>query len=369
VDTADATHHVDTGFIVFNDRNYPRFERLLGELGVASRPSSMSFAVSDESGDFEYSSTSVNGLFAKRAHLVTPSFLRMVAEVRRFQVAARRLLVDGGAGPSLGHWVEQLGFSRPFIDRLIVPQASAVWSAEPRQMWAFPARFLVEFFDNHGMLGMRDRPRWRVVAGGSARYVEALIRPWRHQLRLNAPVDEITRADDHVTVRARGGARQRFDHVVIATHSDQALRTLADASDREHEILGAIPYQRNDAVLHTDASLLPRRRRAWASWNYHLLDEPADRTTVTYHMNRLQSLDADREFCVTLNRSEAIDPESVIRTIDYSHPVYTAAGAAAQGRHGEISGHARTHFAGAYWGWGFHEDGVASGERVAERLS
>ena len=369
VDTERATHHVDTGFIVFNDRNYPSFERLLGELGVVSQPSSMSFAVTDATGDFEYSSTSANGLFANRAHLVSPSFLRMVAEVRRFQRAARELLLDGGDGPSLGHWVERLRFSHHFVERLIVPQASAVWSADPRQMWTFPARFLAEFFDNHGMLDLRDRPRWRTVRGGSARYVEALIRPWRRRLRLGTPVEAIERGDGHVTVRPRGGEPERFDEVVIATHSDQALAMLADATDREHEVLGAIPYQPNEAVLHTDASLLPRRRRAWASWNYHLLDEPPGRTTVTYHMNRLQSLDADREFCVTLNRSEAIDPDKVIRRIEYAHPVYTAAGAAAQRRHHEISGRNRTHYCGAYWGWGFHEDGVVSGLRVAERLA
>jgi predicted NAD/FAD-binding protein len=368
VDTGDATHHVDTGFIVFNDRNYPSFERLLGRIGVPSQPSEMSFAVSDERGDFEYSSTSVNGLFANRRHLITPAFLRMVAEIRRFQRAARSLLADDGAGPSLGHWVEQLRFSRDFVERLIVPQASAVWSADPRQMWTFPARFLAEFFDNHGMLGLRDRPRWRTVAGGSARYVEALVRPWQHRLRLGTPVDAVERHDDHVTVRPRGGDPERFDEVVLATHSDQALRMLADATDREHRILGAIPYQPNEAVLHTDATLLPARRRAWASWNYHLLDEPPGRTTVTYHMNRLQSLDADSEFCVTLNRTEAIDPEKVIRKIHYSHPVYTAAGADAQRRHEEISGRGRTHYCGAYWGWGFHEDGVVSGLRVAERL-
>ena len=368
VDADDATHHVDTGFIVFNDRNYPNFERLLGEIGVASQPSEMSFAVSDERGDFEYSSTSVNGLFANRRHLVTPAFLRMVAEVKRFQLAARRLLSDGGEGPSLGHWVEQLGFSREFVDRLIVPQASAVWSADPRQMWTFPARFLAEFFRNHGMLGLRDRPQWRTVKGGSARYVEALVASWKPRLRLDTPVAAVERHDDHVTVRPRGGEPECFDEVVLATHSDQALRMLADATDREHEVLGAIPYQPNEAVLHTDRSLLPVRRRAWASWNYHLLDEPPGRTTVTYHMNRLQRLDADREFCVTLNRSEAIDPEKVIRTIRYAHPVYTAAGAAAQERHDEISGRNRTHFCGAYWGWGFHEDGVNSGMRVAERL-
>ncbi len=369
VDTADGTHHVDTGFIVFNDRNYPSFERLLAELDVPSQPSSMSFAVTDERGDFEYSSVSANGLFAKRSHLLTPRFLRMVAEVKRFQRAARRLLIGESGDPSLGHWVEGLGFSRDFVDRLIVPQASAVWSADPRQMWSFPARFLAEFFDNHGMLDLRDRPQWRTVKGGSARYVDAITGPWRHRLRLDTPVEAIERDDDGVTVRPRGGERERFDEVVIATHSDQALRMLADASDREHELLGAIAYQPNEAVLHTDARLLPRRRRAWASWNYHLLDEPGPMTTVTYHMNRLQNLDADSEFCVTLNRTKAIDPDKVIRRIQYAHPIYTASAARAQRRHNEISGVRHTHYCGAYWGWGFHEDGHVSGLRVAERLA
>jgi predicted NAD/FAD-binding protein len=369
VDTADETHHVDTGFIVFNDRNYPNFERLLRRIGVAWQPSDMSFAVSDERGDFEYSSTSVNGLFANRAHLAQPWFHRMLADVVRFQRAARSLLASRSPGPSLGDWVEELRFSRRFIDGLIVPQASAVWSADPRQMWTFPARFLAEFFQNHGMLGLRDRPEWRTVKGGSARYVEALVRPLGDRLRLNAPVDAIERHDDHVTVTPRGGEAERFDEVVIATHSDQALRMLADPSDREHELLGAIPYQPNQAVLHTDRGMLPRRRRAWASWNYHLLEDPPGKSTVTYHMNRLQSLRSDTQFCVTLNRTEAIDPRAVIRTIDYAHPVYTAAGEAAQKRHHEISGaHSRTHYCGAYWGWGFHEDGLKSGLRVAERF-
>jgi predicted NAD/FAD-binding protein len=236
-------------------------------------------------------------------------------------------------------------------------------------MWTFPARFLVEFFANHGMLGLRDRPQWRTVRGGSARYVEALTQSWRERLRLSTPVQAIERRDDHVLVKPRGGEAERFDEVVLATHSDQALRMLGDASDREHELLGAIPYQPNEAVLHSDPRLLPRRRRAWASWNYHLLAEPPGKTTVTYHMNRLQALTAEREFCVTLNRTQAIDPDKVIRKISYSHPVYTAAGATAQGRHAEISGaHTRTHYCGAYWGWGFHEDGVVSGLRVAERF-
>ncbi|MGZ4275227.1 MAG: NAD(P)/FAD-dependent oxidoreductase [Solirubrobacteraceae bacterium] len=368
VDTEHETHWVDTGFIVFNDRNYPGFERLLAHLGVPAQPSNMSFSVTDQAGDFEYASTSANGLFAKRAHLATPWFLRMLAEVRRFQREARALLHGGGDGPSLGDWLEEGAYSRAFIDRLIVPQASAVWSADPRQMWSFPARFLAQFFHNHGMLGLRDRPEWRTVAGGSHRYVQAITAPLGDRLRLATPVHAIHRHDDHVAVTPRGGEAERFDEVVIATHSDQALAMLADPTDREHELLGAIPYQANEAVLHTDARLLPRRRRAWASWNYHLLEEPKPVTTVTYHMNRLQSLRADREFCVTLNRTEQIEPEKIIRTISYAHPVYTREGQAAQARHHEISGRNRTHYAGAYWGWGFHEDGVVSALRVCEQL-
>ncbi len=369
VDTANETHDVDTGFIVFNDRNYPSFERLLDRLGVASQPSTMTFSVSDAAGDFEYNGGSPNGLYAKRAHLVTPWFHRMIADLHRFNRTARELLhIPHGESPSLGHWLEAHNFSRPFIERLIVPQASAVWSADPHQMWSFPARFLAEFFDNHGMLGFSGRPRWRTVRGGSARYVEALTAPWRDRLRLQAPVQRIERTERAVLVTARGAEPERFDEVVLATHSDQALALLGDATDREHEILGAIPYQANEAVLHTDVRLLPRRRRAWASWNYHLLERPSERTTVTYHMNRLQSLRAEQEFCVTLNRTGEIDPDKVIRTVQYAHPVYTAAGVRAQQRVAEISGQNRTHFAGAYWGWGFHEDGVRSALRVAQRF-
>jgi predicted NAD/FAD-binding protein len=277
-------------------------------------------------------------------------------------------LVAPGEGPSLGHWLEQLHFSRPFIDRLIVPQASAVWSADPSQMWAFPARFLAEFFDHHGMLGFVNRPQWRTIQGGSARYVDALTAPWRDRLRLATPVQSVSRASDHVMVKAGGAEPERFDEVVIATHSDQALRMLSDATDTERQLLTAIPYQPNEAVLHTDERLLPRRRRAWASWNYHLLAAPKPCTTVTYHMNRLQSLSAEREFCVTLNRTEAIDPAKIIKVIPYAHPVFTAEGVRAQQRVAEISGQNRTHFCGAYWGWGFHEDGVVSALRVGERF-
>jgi uncharacterized protein len=369
VDTPNETHHVDTGFIVFNDRNYPNFERLLAKLDVASQPSTMSFSVSDGRGDFEYSGASPNGLFAKRAHLLTPWFHRMVSDLARFNRAARELLVaDAGPGPSLGEWLERRRFSRQFVERVIVPQFSAVWSADPRQMWSFPARFLAEFFENHGMLGFRGRPRWRVVRGGSARYVQALTAPFAGRIRLRTPVRAVRRDRHGVLVWPHGAEAERFDQVVLATHSDQALAALEDASELERSVLAAIPYQLNEAVLHTDASVLPQRRRAWASWNYHWRADPGPRATVTYHMNRLQSLDAEREFCVTLNRTESIDPDSIICKLTYAHPVYTADALAAQKRFEEASGRDRVHFCGAYWGWGFHEDGVRSALRVAERF-
>lgn len=367
VETESGAYDIDTGFIVFNDRNYPGFERLLDELGVATQPSEMSFGVSDGK-DFEYNGSSPNGWFAVRRHALTPSFHRMIADLLRFNREAHELL-GSDDDPSLRQWLEQRSYSDAFIERLIVPQVGAVWSADPGQMWSFPARFLLEFFENHGMLGFTDRPRWRTVAGGSHKYVKALIAPWRDRVRLSTPVTRVVRYPDRVEVTARGAEPERFDAVVFATHSDDALALLSDASELEAELLGAIPYQHNEAVLHTDRALLPRRRRAWASWNYHLVAPDVDRATVTYHMNRLQSLDADRQFCVTLNRTAAIDPEQIIATFHYAHPVYTTAGVAAQARHDEISGHNRTHYCGAYWGWGFHEDGVRSALRVARELA
>jgi predicted NAD/FAD-binding protein len=368
VETEGGVHDVDTGFIVHNDRNYPCFRRLLERLRVATQPTEMSFSVSDAVGDFEYSGRSPNGLYAKRSHLLSPAFQRMVAELVRFNREAHALLGSDADGPSLRDYLQDGGYSRMFVERLIVPQAAAVWSADPGQMWSFPARFLVEFFDNHGMLGFRNRPQWLAIRGGSHRYVEAIARPLGERLRLSTPIRAIARHPDHVELAPAAGEPERFDHVVIATHSDQALRMLTDASERERELLGAFPYQCNDVVLHTDCGLLPRRRCAWASWNYHLLEREIGRPTVTYHMNRLQSLRADRDFCVTLNRSEAIRSEHVIARYRYDHPVYTAAGVAAQRRCTELDGVARTSYCGAYWGYGFHEDGVVSALRACERF-
>jgi uncharacterized protein len=366
VDTPHETHHVDTGFIVMNDRNYPNFTRLLHQLGVATQDTNMSFSVKGEDEDFEYAGTP-RGLFCQPSNLLSVHFQRMIADLLRFNRELRRLLGREETGESLQDFLVRRRFSEVFVRRLIVPQVSAVWSADPRQISSFPVRFLAEFFANHGMLGFRDRPRWSTVAGGSARYVQALTRPLHERIRLDSPVHSITRAENHVEIVAAGQQAERYDQVVIAAHSDQALAMLSDASEREHEVLGAIPYQRNEAVLHTDSTLLPRRRFARAAWNFHLLGEPKPLSTVTYYMNHLQRLRADRDFCVTLNRSEAIDPAKIIRTIDYSHPVFTPAGVVAQAQHGTLGGFAtRTHFCGAYWGWGFHEDGVVSALRACE---
>jgi predicted NAD/FAD-binding protein len=370
VETERGRWAVDTGFIVFNDRNYPNFERLLARLGIAGQPSDMSFSVADPAGRFEYASTSLRGLYATPTNRRDPRFHRMVLEVPRFQRACRRLL-NSAPDPtlSLTAFLAAEGFSDYFIRRLIIPQAAAVWSADPADLDRFPAHFLAEFFDNHGMLSLTHRPQWSTVRGGSRSYVRAICERLGTRVRLQTPVTAITRDADGVTLATAGGAEpERFDEVVLATHSDQALALLADPSPQERELLGALPYQPNEAVLHTDVSLLPRRRQAWASWNYHLLDPPAPRAAVTYHMNRLQSLAADREFCVTLNHTEAIDPALVIDRFSYAHPIYTPAGIAAQARAEEISGVNHTHYCGAYWGWGFHEDGVLSAVRVAERF-
>ena len=302
--------------------------------------------------------------YARRSSLVRPSFHRMVGDLLRFNREAPALIGLNGSGPTLLDFLDEGGYSTQFVERLIVPQAAAIWSADPRQLGSFPASLLAEFFDNHGMFGLRGRPRWRTVSGGSSRYVERLTAPLVDRLRLSTPVARVERFADHVEVTPSAGGPERFDEVILAVHSDQALAMLADPSTAEGELLRAIPYQANDVVLHTDSSLLPRRRRAWASWNFHLQDEPAERATVTYDMNRLQSLGADRQYCVTLNRNDAIAPERVISAREFAHPVFTPRGVAAQRRWAEISGTRRTHYCGAYWGYGFHEDGVVSARRV-----
>lgn len=366
VETAGGRWDVDTGFVVLNDRNYPNLDRLFDELRIATQPADMSFSVSDGAGRFEWASRPL-GLFANPAQALDPRFHRMLADLFRFHREARSLVGLDGDGPSLRAFLAERGYSEYFIERLIVPQVSSVWSADPAELWSFPASFLAAFLANHGLLQLVGRPRWRTVSGGSRRYVEALVGVFGGRLHLRAPVRRIERDPLGVDV-CFDDTVARFDEVVLAVHSDQALALLAAPSPAEREVLGAIPYQANETVLHTDERLLPRRRAARASWNYHLTEKPVGKTTITYDMNRLQSLRADRRFLVTLNRSEAIDPAQVIQRFQYAHPTYTRAGVAAQRRWTEISGRDHTHYCGAYWRWGFHEDGAWSGLRVAESL-
>jgi uncharacterized protein len=360
VEMEGQVYHVDTGFIVFTEAAYPNFVKLLGRLGVASQPSDMSFSVRCESTGLEYNGTSLNKLFAQRSNLLRPSFYRMLKDIARFYKESRELLADDAGDVTLGEYLNQNLYSRVFIEKHIIPMGAAIWSSSPEQMLAFPARHFVRFFDHHGFLKLKDRPQWRTVRGGSQSYVKSLVRPFADRIRLNHPVVAIRRTEDGVDLTTSDGERHRFDSVVLACHSDQALPMLTDVSPAEKEVLGAIEYQENETVLHTDESILPRRRRAWASWNYFLPSKDTGLSTVTYNMNMLQSLDAPRTFCVTLNNEGMIDPDRVIRRITYHHPRFTADTIAAQARHGEINGVNRIFFCGAYWGFGFHEDGVRS---------
>ncbi|MBM3279537.1 MAG: FAD-dependent oxidoreductase [Candidatus Handelsmanbacteria bacterium] len=356
---------VDTGFIVFNERNYPLFCRLLGELGVASQPTTMSFSVRCARTGLEYNGTSLNQLFAQRRNLFRPSFLRMVGGILRFYREAGELLEGGEDSLTLGEYLELNHYPRSFVEQHILPMGAAIWSGSSDDIRAFPARYFVRFFANHGFLQVKNRPAWRVVQGGSHTYVQALTRPFAGRIRLNTPVRRLDRRPDGVHLELPEGRIKRFDAVIIATHSDQALAMLADPSPAERQVLGAIGYQANDTVLHTDISLLPRTRRAWACWNYYLPPQARPCPTLTYNLNLLQGLDSHTTFCVSLNEAERIDPASRIEAMTYHHPRYTVGAVRAQGRRPEINGVKRTYYCGAYWGFGFHEDGVRSGAEVA----
>lgn len=360
-------YSVDTGFIVFNDRTYPNFIALLNELGVAWQPSDMSFSVHCEKTGFEYNGTSLNSLFAQRRNLFKPSFYKMISEIMRFNQASLELLADGPE-IKLGDYLANNGYSQRFIDYYIIPMGSAIWSTEARQMLEFPARFFVRFFHHHGMLTVNNRPEWRVIKGGSARYAEALTASFKDRIRLNTPVAQVRRLKRSVRITPMNGPEETFDWVIFACHSDQALRMLKDASKAEQEILSAIPYQENTVYLHTDASMLPKRKLAWAAWNYHVTAEPSDRVAVTYNMNILQGLKSKAPTLVTLNHTKHINPAYVIKRLTYHHPVYTTEGTKAQARHHEISGVNRTAYCGAYWRNGFHEDGVVSALTALEHF-
>lgn len=370
VELGTRRYAIDTGFIVFNDWTYPGFIALMDELGVSSKPTSMGFSVHDRDSGLEYSGSGLGGLFARRRNLVSPRFLAMVRDILRFNRESVRDLESGaiGASDTLGDYLEANGYSDGFRHDYLVPMASAIWSADWQTVGAFPVEFFLRFFRNHGLLSISKRPQWRVIEGGSREYLRPLCQRFEDRIHTGRPVVAVERDEDGASLRLQDGETLRFDQVVIATHSDQALALLGDASTAEREVLGALPYQANDVVLHTDTRLLPTRRRTWSSWNYRL-GVDSERAIVTYNMNILQGLSAPETFCVTLNHSSAINPNKILGRFRYEHPVFSLAGIAAQKRWAEINGPRGTWFCGAYWGNGFHEDGVASAQRVANAIA
>ena len=359
VDLDGDQQSVDTGFIVFNDNYYPNFRRLIDRLGVESQLTSMSLSVRCDSANLEYAGATVGSLFAQPRNLVRPAFWRMLRDVLRFQREGPAALPQLGDETTVAAFVADGKYSDEFVRYFLAPMGSALWSSPAGDFLRFPVRFIIEFFANHGMMQITGRPPWRVIKGGSARYVEALVARSRAAFRMSSPVQLVKRSANEALVRHSAGV-ESFDRVVFACHSDQALAILGGgATALEREILGHFPYQRNNAVLHTDTSVLPRRHKAWACWNYRLGADLHRSAAVTYNMNLLQSLRSRHTFCVSLNES-GIDPNKVIRRLTYHHPVFRPGRQAMQARHAELIGPNRTSFCGAYWGFGFHEDGVRS---------
>lgn len=364
---------VDTGFIVHNDRNYPNLVALFGELGVETFPTTMSFAVTDRDAaspthGLTYRASSPNTLFADRRNVTRPAMWRMLRDIPRFFRAANEFLQHPDDSTTLDDLLADGGYSREFVDLHMIPMGAAVWSADPETFGEFPAQSLLTFLSNHGLLGLRDRPQWRSIRGGSRTYVDALAARFAGSVRLASPVHRVRRTEEGVEVDTRHG-REQFDRVVLAVHSDQALRMLAEPSGAEREVLGAVRYQPSRATLHTDLDLLSPRRRAWAAWNYDRRGAGVRASTVTYDMTALQQLAGSRRYLVSLNSDEWIDRSRVIESFEYAHPVFDRAAVAAQSRFDEIDGGGGVHFCGAWWGHGFHEDGMVSGLRVCSRIA
>lgn len=356
----DRDYVIDTGFIVLNDRTYPNFNALLTELGVATQKSTMSFSVKCDITGLEYNGDNLNTLFAQRRNLLRPGFYRMIGDILRFNKQATELLAMPDMDINLGQYLLDNAYSQQFIEQYIIPMGAAIWSSSQQQIMEFPAQLFIRFFHNHGLLSINDRPTWHVIKNGSRSYVQALTREFRDNIRLNSPVRKVNRLGSHVEIHSPGMEAERFDYVFFACHSDQALAMLNQPTSLERQILGAFPYQDNEAVLHTDYKLLTKRKRAWAAWNYHRRDDPRQPVSVTYNMNILQGIDSPHTFCVTLNNTAAIDESKILRRMRYAHPLFTADSLRAQQRHGELNGNQRCFYAGAYWRYGFHEDGVIS---------
>lgn len=364
---------IDTGFIVFNDWTYPNFIALLNKLGVRSRPTTMSFSVSDAASGVEYAGTNLNTLFAQRKNLLSPSFLRMVRDIQRFNSESEQHLLHYPelADITLGEYLRRFAYSDSFRDWYLLPMGAAIWSSNQRSMEAFPLQLFVRFFRNHGLLNLRNRPQWRVIEGGSRSYLEPLTAAYRDNIHLSTPIKKVRR------VRTSQGAQvcltskrgpEYFDEVIFACHSDQALALLGDATAAEKAVLAAIPYSHNEVVLHTDTTMLPRNQRCWASWNVSLGRTPAELPALTYNMNILQGLQSEQTWCVTLNQTKLIKPECIVDVFHYDHPQFTLDGMRAQQRWHEINGVHHTWFCGAWWRNGFHEDGVWSAQLVVDAL-
>lgn len=366
----DAKFDVDTGFIVFNDRTYPNFIKLLEMLGVAYQPTDMGFSVSCAATGFEYAGTSLNGVFAQRKNIVNPGHWRMLSEILRFNKACTRLYHTGDIPEqkTLGDYLHEEGYSDRFSQFYVLPMVSAIWSSGLEMAAAMPLIFFVRFFHNHGLLTVTGQPQWYTIKGGSHQYLQPLTQHYKDNIHTGCPVVRVTRDSQGVRVTTEKFGQQLFDEVVFACHSDQALKLLADPSPAEYGVLSAIPYQPNEVVLHSDLNFLPKSTRAWASWNYLLREGSSDATALTYNMNILQRLSAPVTFCVSVNAGADIDPAKVYGRYSYSHPMFTLESIAAQARWGEISGVNHTHYCGAYWRNGFHEDGVVSAIRVAQAL-
>ena len=361
---------VDTGFIVYNERTYPNFIKLLDQLKVERQLTSMGFSVKSSQKDLEYAGNSINTLFAQRSNILRPSFIRMLRSILRFNSEAEHHLDNLDEFVTLGHYLSLYNYPEEFINDFIIPMGAAIWSTKPVNMMKMPAIFFIQFFRNHGLLAVKNRPNWWVIKGGSKCYVEKMTISFNDKIRIATPVKKVKRNERSIEVIYGKTAQESetFDAVIFATHSDQALSLLEKPSVQEVKILEALQYQKNEALLHLDESILPKRKLAWASWNYLLDQNPEEPVALTYNMNILQSLNSDHTFCVTLNNHDAIDPSKVIKKIIYHHPLYTVDAIKAQNRKHEISGQKNTYYCGAYWHNGFHEDGVVSALDVCEHF-
>lgn len=360
-------YRIDSGFIVHNAENYPLFSAFLAELGVASKPTEMSFAVHNRALGMYYNARDFATLFAQKRNLLSADFWRMLWQIRRFYRECPALLASADEGPSLGDYLRDNGYTAYFADNHLIPMASALWSSPSAKILDFPAKYLVAFMANHHMLQVSGRPQWRVLENGSSSYIDAVTARWNVQVITDAAIDAVRRYESHVEV-LRGNHSEAFDQVVFACHSDQALQLLETPSEAERDILGAIRYQANETILHSDVSVLPPDKRAWAAWNADIPRLPDAPCTVSYCMNILQGLESPQTFIVSLNQRDQIDPERIHAAMAYHHPVYDHRMVRAQARRAELQGRQRSWYCGAYWGFGFHEDGFRSGLQVAEAI-